>query len=78
MSKSKSTSEISPSFESQFHELETIVSQLEEGNLSLDDSIKLYEKGIFLAKNCLGKLNQAEAKIIELQKDAKQSLDREE
>ncbi|MCA0446489.1 MAG: exodeoxyribonuclease VII small subunit [Bacteroidetes bacterium] len=56
------------SFEDQLLRLETIVQTLESGNIGLDESLKLYEEGIILSKNCLQALNQAEAKVVTLQK----------
>ena len=53
----------SASFETSLQELEAIVEQLEQGNLSLDDSLKQFEKGVTLARNCQKVLNEAELKI---------------
>jgi len=50
-------------FEDAFGELEKIVKKLEEGNLTLDESIKLFEEGIKLSKTCSSKLEEAEKKI---------------
>lgn len=50
-------------FEQSIAELEEIVRQLEKGELSLDDSLKQFEKGIGLARRCQDVLNQAEQKI---------------
>ncbi|MDP3705174.1 MAG: exodeoxyribonuclease VII small subunit [Legionellaceae bacterium] len=50
-------------FEQSIAELEAIVMQLEKGELSLDDSLKQFEKGITLARTCQETLNQAEQKI---------------
>lgn len=50
-------------FEKSIAELEAIVMQLEKGELSLDDSLKQFEKGITLARTCQETLNQAEQKI---------------
>ena len=50
-------------FEQSISELEEIVKQLEKGELSLDDSLKQFEKGISLAKRCQEVLQQAEQKI---------------
>lgn len=44
-------------------ELQEIVMQLEKGDLSLEDSLKQFEKGITLARKCQDVLNQAEQKI---------------
>lgn len=54
------------SFEKSIKELEEIVSALENGELSLDDSLKQFEKGIVLARSCQAKLNNAEQKITSL------------
>lgn len=51
------------SFEAALAELETIVSKLEGGRVSLDESIALYEKGARLRRLCEDKLRAAEARI---------------
>ena len=51
------------SFEKVLGELEEIVQQLEKGELSLDDSLKKFEKGIHLARQCQDTLTEAEQKI---------------
>ena len=50
-------------FEQSINELEHIVKQLEKGELTLDDSLQQFEKGINLARTCQKVLNQAEQKI---------------
>ncbi|HHF7345152.1 MULTISPECIES: exodeoxyribonuclease VII small subunit [Legionella] len=50
-------------FEKTMIELEEIVMQLEKGELSLEDSLKQFEKGITLARRCQDVLSQAEQKI---------------
>lgn len=50
-------------FEKTMIELEEIVMQLEKGELSLEDSLKQFEKGITLARRCQEVLSQAEQKI---------------
>jgi len=50
-------------FEKSIAELEAIVMQLEKGELSLEDSLKQFEKGITLARACQETLSQAEQKI---------------
>lgn len=57
------------SFEESLHRLEEIVEQLEHGNVSLEESIKMYEEGIALSKTCVEKLTQAEIKLKRLGKD---------
>ena len=59
------------SFEQASTELEKIVRTLEDGKVSLEDSVKIYERGITLKNHCDKKLNEAEAKVekILIQKD---------
>jgi exodeoxyribonuclease VII small subunit len=51
------------SFEAAMRELEEIVSALEKGNVDLDKSIALYERGEILKKHCEALLKSAEARI---------------
>ena len=53
-------------FESTLDEIEKIIESLQEGNLSLEDSIKAYEKGISLTKACQKMLSDPELKIKKL------------
>lgn len=55
-----------PSFEQLFEELEATVQKLEAGNLALDESLALYERGMQLARTCNEKLDRAELRIREL------------
>ncbi len=50
-------------FEQAIRRLEEIVAQLEEGNLPLEESLKIYEEGVELTKFCSAKLNETEDKI---------------
>lgn len=50
-------------FEDALEKLEKIVSQLEEGNISLEDSLKLFEEGIRLSRFCNQKLDEAEKRV---------------
>ncbi len=50
-------------FEQAMKELESIVSKLEKGDISLEDSIAAYEQGELLKKRCEELLKQAEARI---------------
>lgn len=56
-------------FESSLQELEKIVRGLEEGDLSLEESLKLFEDGVKLSRECQERLNQAERRIEVLLKD---------
>ena len=51
------------SFEDEMIKLETIVTELEKGDLSLDDSVKKFEEGINISKECNKMLETAEKKI---------------
>ncbi len=51
------------SFEQAMAELENGVGQLERGDVALDDSIALYERGALLKKHCEDKLKAAEEKV---------------
>lgn len=57
------------SFEEALNRLEEIVGQLEGGEISLEESMKTFEEGKELVKLCLHKLDDAEKKIVKLQKN---------
>lgn len=57
------------SFEEALRELETVVGQLERGEVPLDKSIELYERGAALKKRCETKLKEAEEKVAKLTLD---------
>ena len=50
-------------FEAALAGLEKIVNDLEKQQLSLDDSLKIFEEGISLYRSCMKELNEAEKKI---------------
>lgn len=50
-------------FERSLDELESLVSRLEKGDLSLDDSLATFERGIALYRQCQGALEQAELRV---------------
>lgn len=50
-------------FEHAMARLETIVTELERGELPLDESVRIFEEGIRLSKSCLKMLNDAEKKV---------------
>ena len=50
-------------FEAAIAELETIVKKLEEGDLALEASLQLYERGVQLSRFCHAQLEQAEKRI---------------
>ena len=51
------------SFEQALEELQTIVTALEAGNVSLDDSLGLYERGVELVRLCNQRLDEAQQRI---------------
>ena len=50
-------------FERSLAELEAIVEKLEQGELSLDESLQYFERGVQLTRVCQGALKQAEQKV---------------
>lgn len=57
-------------FETAMKELESIVSALEAGEVSLEDSVKHYERGAALKEHCQKKLAEAEEKVAKITLDA--------
>ncbi len=57
------------SFEQSLTRLEKIVNLLEQGDVPLDESLKMFEEGVLLSKECMEALNKAEVKIKQLTKD---------
>ena len=57
------------SFEKAMAELETIVSDLENGSIELEESIEKYQRGIQLKKHCDQKLKEANMKIDQIEID---------
>lgn len=56
-------------FEQAMARLEAIVGELEKGDLPLDESLRIFEEGIRLSKNCLKVLEEAEKKVEVLVQD---------
>ena len=54
------------SFEDAIKELETVVGQLDRGDVALDESIALYERGAALKARCEAKLKEAEEKVAKI------------
>ena len=59
-----------PDFEASLAELESIVQRLEQGELPLEESLRQFERGVALTRNCQKALRQAEQKIRVLSKGA--------
>jgi len=53
-------------FEKSLDELEQLVVRMEQGELSLDDSLKSFERGIALYRSCQGALDQARLRVNQL------------
>lgn len=52
-----------PDFEQALEELESLVERMESGNLSLDESLAAFERGIQLTRRCQQALSQAEQRV---------------
>ena len=70
MAKGKSVHEAKPpsglTFEQAFHELESVVERLESGELQLEQSLVLFERGQALAARCTALLEKAELRLRQL------------
>jgi exodeoxyribonuclease VII small subunit len=65
---------IVPSFEESLKKLESVVEQLEKGDQSLEESLKLFEEGVGLSAACKKELDAAEGKVQMLIKQRDGSL----
>ena len=61
-------------FEKAMTRLESIVEELERGDLNIDKSLAIFEEGIKMSRICSKKLNEAEATIEKLTKDKNGNL----
>jgi exodeoxyribonuclease VII small subunit len=66
----KKAADASPDFERSLEELETLVERLEGGELSLEDSLAQFERGIELTRHCQRALADAEQRIEVLMEQA--------
>lgn len=64
----------SDSFEALYSRLQEIVARLEQGDLTLEDSLSLYEEGMKLARRCQEMLHDAELRITRLQESFAENL----
>ena len=63
-------------FEDSMNELEKLVEQMEQGDISLEESLKAFERGIKLTRACQQSLQEAEQKVqILLEKNGQQNLE---
>jgi len=64
-----------PDFETALRELEALVEKMEQGDLSLEDSLNHFERGIILSRTCQQALKAAEQKVeILMQKNAREEI----
>ena len=63
MSQTPPTNASVADFESSLDELEQLVGRMEQGELSLDESLQSFERGIALYRNCQSALEQAELRV---------------
>lgn len=62
-------------FEKSLQELESLVEKMETGDLSLEESLKCFERGVALTRNCQKALQEAEQKVqVLLEKNGKEDL----
>jgi exodeoxyribonuclease VII small subunit len=65
-----------PSFEDALTELEQLVNRLERGELSLEESLQVFERGVNLTRTCQKALQEAEQKVqILIEKNGNQTLE---
>lgn len=76
MARAKENNNEKIKFEDALERLEKIVSQLEAGELALDESLKIFEEGIKLSRLCSGKLEEAEKKIEVLMRNKEGQLEK--
>ncbi len=62
-----------PDFEKSLEELERLVEQLESGDLSLDESLKQFRRGVELTRHCQGVLEKAQQTVEQLLDPADES-----
>ena len=60
------TKDTLPDFEKSLAELEQLVEQLESGDLSLDESLKQFRRGVELTRHCQGVLEKAQQTVEQL------------
>lgn len=66
-----------PTFETALRRLEQIVEGLERGDVPLEESLRMYEEGIALSRQCSERLQDAELRVTMLNKGLKQAVPEE-
>lgn len=65
-----------PDFETALAELEALVEKMEQGDMSLDDSLQQFERGVQLTRSCQQALQTAEQKVqLLLEKNGQETLE---
>ena len=65
-----------PDFEKALNELESLVEQMEQGDMGLEESLKAFERGIVLTRSCQQALKETEQKVrILLERDGKTDIE---
>ena len=70
MAVKKKTKPSAGNFEASLHELESLVTAMESGDLTLEQSLEYFERGIKQVRNCQKALDEAEQKVKVLMKDS--------
>lgn len=75
---SKGVAPLPEDFETAINQLETLVAQMEDGEMPLEQSLAAYERGVALAKRCQSLLDAAEQQVKVLQGNLLKPLDADE
>lgn len=75
-SKAEKSDDDALSFEAALERLEGLVDRLEDGDLELEESLEVFEKGVALSKQCASKLESAEQKVLQLVREGGEWLTR--
>ncbi len=67
------TEQKEPTLEEKFSTLEQVIRQLEDRNISLEDSFKEYQKGMQLIKSCSDTIDRVEKKMLQISEDGEYS-----
>lgn len=73
-SQTKSGASQAPNFETAMQELEALVTRMEKGDRSLEDSLKDFERGVELTRQCQSALRDAEQKVQKLVSENNQDV----
>lgn len=65
-------------FEEKLKRVDEICALMDGGKLTLDESIKLYEEGMILAKECLDVIEKTKGKVVEIKKKVDGTIEEED